>query len=637
MSTKLKAISAMILLAALCLMSFNDAKSHASNKPHLSSTDTKQSSVKEKSLKHKDTPGSRMIQLINLPHYSYCAGDTLDVVVNINWGLNPGNILNIEMSDAYGDFSQAVVIGSLLTQYSSTIACIIPPEMPSGNGYRMRVTSSNPVNVSADNGEDIIIRRLPQVDMISDVTICYASNLPLSPTVIDYDSLFWSTTGYGWFSSPNVFNPLYFTHIQDSAAGSIVITLSAFSHCGSVHDSLNLNLTTEAVANAGPDKEICPGEQTQLFATGGSFYAWSNPLSMCCPSVANPTAWPSLTTTYTVTVTSACGSATDSVVVNVLPEPDVTLTKSGTPILCQGDSMLLTATLDTGYTYHWFHNNSHIPSVQSFLYYASDSGSYKVMAINQQGCSDFSNTVHISVVQPPYTTIKTIGNTTFCEGNSAILYIDTIKFPDINYQWYINSNIIANHDNKPLVVHDEGNYSAFLTDTNACTAYTPPINITVHDKPPQPTITEDHGNLYSSATEGNQWYQDSILIQGANQMIYTPTVSAYYNVKEISLEGCSSLLSAPYYFSLTSVTDHMMHPVIYPNPAKRHIILDNLYNNSEALTITIFDNSGRQVFKTTNMTDKNRISVDLKELNSGNYFMHLKNNHHNSTYKIIIE
>jgi extracellular elastinolytic metalloproteinase len=70
-----------------------------------------------------------------------------------------------------------------------------------------------------------------------------------------------------------------------------------------------------AVANAGPDKNICEGDSTTIGtpALSGHSYSWSPGGATTAQVVVSP----SSTTTYTVTATTACGSAQDSVTVFV--------------------------------------------------------------------------------------------------------------------------------------------------------------------------------------------------------------------------------------------------------------------------------------------------------------------------------
>ena len=86
--------------------------------------------------------------------------------------------------------------------------------------------------------------------------------------------------------------------------------------------------------NAGADQTVFAGTQVTLSGSGATTYAWDN-------GVSNNTAFtPSATTTYTVTGTSNGCTATDQVLVTVLPAPTVTATNS---TICSGSSTTLTA------------------------------------------------------------------------------------------------------------------------------------------------------------------------------------------------------------------------------------------------------------------------------------------------------
>jgi gliding motility-associated-like protein len=89
-----------------------------------------------------------------------------------------------------------------------------------------------------------------------------------------------------------------------------------------------------------PDAEICLGGSTTLGASGGVTFAWSPAATLSDPTVANPVATPSDTTTYEVLITTVDGcQITDSVTVNVvfsLPAPTLTDT-----VICAGSSAQL--------------------------------------------------------------------------------------------------------------------------------------------------------------------------------------------------------------------------------------------------------------------------------------------------------
>lgn len=86
-------------------------------------------------------------------------------------------------------------------------------------------------------------------------------------------------------------------------------------------DTVCINAQPLPIANAGIDVTIIEGNSTVLSATGGGTYSWSPSTGLSDTTIANPIATPIITTTYTVTATSAFGCvASDSVVVTVLPK-----------------------------------------------------------------------------------------------------------------------------------------------------------------------------------------------------------------------------------------------------------------------------------------------------------------------------
>jgi gliding motility-associated-like protein len=70
--------------------------------------------------------------------------------------------------------------------------------------------------------------------------------------------------------------------------------------------------------DAGPYVTITAGQNTQLNGTGGVFYSWTPANDLSCATCANPIASPTVTTTYTLTVSDSIGcTLTDTVTVFV--------------------------------------------------------------------------------------------------------------------------------------------------------------------------------------------------------------------------------------------------------------------------------------------------------------------------------
>lgn len=91
-----------------------------------------------------------------------------------------------------------------------------------------------------------------------------------------------------------------------SSAGTYVDTLLSSIGCDSI---ITTNLSVASLTiDAGNNVAICNGYSTQLNATGGLIYIWTPATGLSDPSIANPVASPTSTTTYTVSSQAAIGN-----------------------------------------------------------------------------------------------------------------------------------------------------------------------------------------------------------------------------------------------------------------------------------------------------------------------------------------
>jgi len=139
------------------------------------------------------------------------------------------------------------------------------------------------------------------------------------------------------------------------------------------NDTLTLSNTglppIPTIAAGGPTI-FCIGGNVLLQAAGGGTYSWNT-------GATTDTLTASLNGIYTVTVTNACGSVSTTLDVTVTPHPVAAV--SGNQIVCKGDSVLISAS--GGSTYSWS-TGATTPSI-----YVSVAGTYSVMAINNCGTS----------------------------------------------------------------------------------------------------------------------------------------------------------------------------------------------------------------------------------------------------------
>lgn len=119
-------------------------------------------------------------------------------------------------------------------------------------------------------------------------------------------------------------------------------------------------LTPEA--EAGPNDSICPGDFVQLGTpdtAANHVFQWIPAVGLSDPSLAQPLASPSQTTTYYLMVTDTtvhadCASAEDSVTVFVIDTTNAPVAHPGVDtIICQGDSIQLGGPPQAGVQYAW--------------------------------------------------------------------------------------------------------------------------------------------------------------------------------------------------------------------------------------------------------------------------------------------
>jgi hypothetical protein len=119
----------------------------------------------------------------NVGATAYCQGATLSVPFTATGTYTAGNVFSAQLSDAAGSFAAPIVIGTLSSTVSGSITAQIPPAATPGSGYRIRVVSSAPATVGADNGADLLIGAAPTAGPDANVTLCKNSGVY---ALIDY-------------------------------------------------------------------------------------------------------------------------------------------------------------------------------------------------------------------------------------------------------------------------------------------------------------------------------------------------------------------------------------------------------------------------------------------------------------------
>lgn len=103
-----------------------------------------------------------------LPGNVFCPGATFTLTFTANQlNMHAGNVYTVQLSNAVGSFASPLTIGTLTSAATSgSITCTLP--FTTGNGYRIRIVSSDTAFTGTDNQLDIIIsQQIPDISIVS--------------------------------------------------------------------------------------------------------------------------------------------------------------------------------------------------------------------------------------------------------------------------------------------------------------------------------------------------------------------------------------------------------------------------------------------------------------------------------------
>ncbi|MEA3505618.1 MAG: T9SS type A sorting domain-containing protein, partial [Bacteroidota bacterium] len=167
------------------------------------------------------------------------------------------------------------------------------------------------------------------------------------------------------------------------------------------------------------------------------------------------------------------------------------------------------------------------------------------------------------------------------------------------------------------------------------------IEIVVNPVPETPTITQEGETLVSSATEGNQWYNEAGIVDGATEQVYTPEHTGTYYVVVFNDFNCGSEASNGIYFGFTGIDNMENREIaIYPNPFNNTTTIAYYLHNNSPLSINIYSSVGEYVMNVVNSSELNagthKFVVDGANMSEGVYFVVFTTNENMVTRKLVL-
>jgi hypothetical protein len=413
--------------------------------------------------------------------------------------------------------------------------------------YTVVVTNSNGCSATSA-AKTVSINTLPlaTVNSTGATTFCQGNSVVLNANT-------GSGLTYQWKNNGTNITGATSSSYTANAAGSysVVVTNSSGCSATSTATSVTINSLPTATITAVGATTFCQGNSVVLNANTGSalIYQWkNNGTNISGATSSSYTANAAGSYTVVITNSNGCSATSTATTVTISSLPTATITSGGSTTICQGNSVVLYANTGSGLTYQWKNNGTNITGATSSSYTANAAGSYSVVVTNSIGCSATSTATSATINSLPTASITAVGATTFCQGNSVVLYANTGSA--LIYQWKNNGTIISGATSSSYTANAAGSYSVVVTNSNGCSATSTATTVTISSLPTA-TITSggstsicQGSTVVLNANTGTgltyQWKNNGTNISGATTASYSATTAGSYTVVVTNSNICSA-------------------------------------------------------------------------------------------------
>ncbi len=410
--------------------------------------------------------------------------------------------------------------------------------------------------------------------------------------------------GQSFTLSPNGASTYTFSN---GAVVSPSVTTSYTISGTSAQGCVGQDAVATVVVNANPTitvagGTICDGQSFTLSPNGASTYTFSN------GAVVSP----SVTTSYTISGTSAQGCVGQDAVATVVVNANPTITVAGGAI-CDGQSFTLSPNGASTYT---FSNGAVVsPSVTS---------SYTVSGTSAQGC----------VGQDAVATVVVNANPTITVAGGAICIGQSFTLSPNGASTYTFSNgaVIS-----PTVT---SSYTVSGTSTQGCLGNDAVVTVTVNALP-QLTLS---ASLYKACVNQNTIALNAmptggnfsgINVNGASfNPASTGTFNPVYSYTDTNT-GCSDSISisitVDVCLGFNKIENENHNINLYPNPNNGVFTLQS--DNNLVKKVNVIDVTGRVVL--TQNSEESSMTFNISDLASGIYYVSINSNNNTQVIKVI--
>ena len=240
---------------------------------------------------------------------TFCSGNNLTVRYSVSESFNTSNIFTAELSDSLGSFSSPLQIGQIASTSGGSIIAKLPPDLPKGNQYRVRIVGSLPAVIGKESGTLISVISKPVISINASNTgpICKGEAITLLAQVANGVP----PLNFEWSNQQTTAQIT--VHPENDTVFTVMVKNTG---CGDVSSSIKLVVNNQLNANLGNDRTLCEGEVLKLRTTFAyKTYLWQDGSSDSVLLIDKPG-------TYSVLVHDACGSVSeDKIIISTASKP----------------------------------------------------------------------------------------------------------------------------------------------------------------------------------------------------------------------------------------------------------------------------------------------------------------------------
>jgi PKD repeat protein len=357
-----------------------------------------------------------------------------------------------------------------------------------------------------------------------------------------------------------------------------------------------------------------------------------------------------MTSSETCVTTATVQSSPIAITVNSLLTPTVSIDASATTI-CQGTNVTFTANVtNEGLTpsYQWLVNGSNVGTGSTFASTTLANGdAVSCVLTSSESCvttaTANSNIINMNVNSTlvPAVVISSLPAGPVCPGTIKEFTANPTNGGTPTYEWFVDGASAGTGSTLTGVYNDGQIITCTMTSTETCasptTADASAVTVSIYTVTPV-SISDLGGTLSSSATSGNQWYeQTSGIIAGATGQNFTPSVDGFYYVIVTDAHGCNDTSNVIEVIVTGIPNASDANFTFFPNPTSGRLTITFGSDIVEG-TLKLENAIGELIYsQAISAVTGSTISIDFSKYAQGVYFVRIQDKNTEIRERVVYE